>query len=52
MNYINDGLAFPRNRDVDGKIIYIFKSKLHVKGVRDTDELVRIFVYWMERFYR
>lgn len=52
MDYIHAGLAFPHNRDIDGKKLLIFKSKLHFKGVRDSHELLRVFVYWMERMYR
>ena len=52
MEYIDAGLSFPRNRDVDGKVVFIFKSKLHFKGVRDMNELMRIFVYWLERLMR
>lgn len=52
MDYVNEGLAFPHNRDRDGKLLFIFKSKLHIRGLRDSKELIRIFVYWMERMYR
>ena len=52
MDYVNAGLAFPRNRDRDGKVLFIFKSKFHIKGVRETKELLRIFVYWIERLQR
>lgn len=49
---MQDGLSFPRNRDVDGKLLFIHRSKLHFKNVRETKQLIRIFVYWMERFNR
>lgn len=49
---MNAGIVFPHNRDKDGKALLIIKSKLHVRGVRDSKELLRIFVYWMERLYR
>lgn len=52
MDYINLGDCFPRNHDIEGKLMLIYKSVLHVKGKRDTKELIRIFVYWMERFQR
>lgn len=51
-DYVNAGIVFPHNRDKDGKVLLIFKSKLHVRGVRDSKELLRVFVYWMERLYR
>lgn len=52
MEYINAGLMFPRNRDVDGKVILVLKSKLHVRGMRDTDQLIRNFIYYVERLNR
>lgn len=52
MDYINAGLVFPRNRDIDGKPILVLKSKLHVRGLRDTDQLLRNFIYWIERLNR
>lgn len=52
MEYINVGLMFPRNRDIDGKAILVLKSKLHIRGARDNDQLIRNFVYWVERMNR
>lgn len=52
MDYVRAGIVFPHNRDKDGKALLIFKSKLHIRGVRDSKELLRVFVYWMERMYR
>lgn len=52
MDYVNVGDCFPRNHDIEGKQMLIYKSVLHVKGKRDTKELIRIFVYWMERLNR
>lgn len=52
MEYIHEGLMFPRNRDIDGKAILVLKSKLHVRGARDTDQLIRNFIYWVERMNR
>lgn len=52
MEYIECGLTFPRNYDIDGKRIFIIKSKLHVRGLRNADDLLRIFIYWMERLNR
>ncbi|XP_055915491.1 motile sperm domain-containing protein 2-like [Eupeodes corollae] len=49
MDYLNQGIVFPRNRDRDGKILLIFKAKLHVKGSKDMKELMRVVVYWIER---
>ena len=52
MEYMNVGHSFPRNHDIDGKKMLIVKSILHVKGKRENKELIRIFVYWMERLQR
>lgn len=50
--YIDAGLMFPRNRDIDGKAILVLKSKLHIRGLRNSDQLLRGFVYWVERLNR
>ncbi|KFB50757.1 AGAP005556-PA-like protein [Anopheles sinensis] len=52
MEYINDGLMYPRGRDVDGKTVFIFKSKLYVRGTRNLDDLKKCFLYWIERIIR
>lgn len=52
MEYMNAGLSFPRNRDIDGKTILVLKSKLHIRGARDNEQLLRIFIYWIERLNR
>ncbi|XP_031618036.1 motile sperm domain-containing protein 2-like [Contarinia nasturtii] len=49
MDYIHEGLMFPRNRDIDGKVVLVLKSKQHVRGLRDTEQLLRNFIYWIER---
>lgn len=52
MDYVNNGDCFIRNHDIEGKSMLIYKSVLHVRGKRDTKELIRIFAYWMERLQR
>ncbi|EAA11055.4 motile sperm domain-containing protein 2-like [Anopheles arabiensis] len=52
MEYINDGLMYPRGRDVDGKTVFIFRSKLYVRGTRNLDDLKKCFLYWIERIIR
>lgn len=52
MDYVNVGDCFQRNHDIEGKTMLVYKSVLHVKGKRDTKELIRIFVYWVERLQR
>ncbi|XP_014290468.1 motile sperm domain-containing protein 2 isoform X2 [Halyomorpha halys] len=52
MNYLNDGSVFVHNRDKDGKSLFIFTYKKHVKGQKDFEELKKIVIYWMERVER
>lgn len=52
MDYVREGVFFPRGRDVDGCLILIFKAKMHVKGQRDYDELKKIMIYWFDRVER
>lgn len=52
MDYVNVGIVFPHNRDKDGKAMLIVKSKLHFRGLRDPKQLLRVFVYWIERMQR
>lgn len=49
MDYLKEGLFYPRGKDVDGCTIFIFKSKKHTKGSRNFDDLARCLVYWFER---
>lgn len=52
MDYIKQGMFFPRGRDVDGCLMLILKSKMHVKGQKDYDELKQIMIYWFDRLER
>ena len=49
---MHDGLMFSHNRDLDNKIMLIFKSKLYVRGTKNLDDLKRCLVYWIERTLR
>ncbi|XP_011631817.1 motile sperm domain-containing protein 2-like isoform X1 [Pogonomyrmex barbatus] len=51
-DYLEDGSIFGYSKDKDGKKLFIIKSKLHVKGVKDFPELQRCIVYWFERLER
>lgn len=51
MDYVNEGIVFPRNKDKDGKTLIIFRAKLHVKGSKDMKDLMRVVVYWIERIW-
>lgn len=52
MDFIQEGIFFPRGRDVDGCLLLIFKAKMHVKGQRDYEELKKIMIYWFDRVER
>ncbi|XP_055622964.1 motile sperm domain-containing protein 2-like [Toxorhynchites rutilus septentrionalis] len=52
MEYIHDGIMFPRGKDLDGKTIFIFRSRLYTRGSRDLDDMKRMFLYWLERMIR
>lgn len=52
IDYVQEGIFFPRGRDVDGCLVLIFKAKMHVKGQRDNEELKRILIYWFDRVER
>lgn len=53
MEYINKGIMYGHNRDKDGKVILFFIIR-HLKRSENLDnaDLLRIFVYWLERIYR
>lgn len=52
LDYVKEGVFFPRGRDVDGSLLLIFKAKMHIKGQRDYEELKRIMIYWFDRVER
>ncbi|XP_017780171.1 PREDICTED: motile sperm domain-containing protein 2-like [Nicrophorus vespilloides] len=52
MDYLVDGGFFSRGRDKDGAAIFIFKCKKHTKGSKNSDDLKRLVVYWIERLER
>lgn len=51
-DYISEGAFFPHGRDVDGCLLLIIKSKKHVKGVKDFEEIKKIIIYWFDRIER
>lgn len=51
-DYMNEGMFFPRGRDVDGCLLLIVKSKNHVKGQKDMEEIKKIIIYWFDRIER
>ncbi|XP_061727518.1 motile sperm domain-containing protein 2-like [Cydia pomonella] len=52
MDYIKEGAFFPHGRDVDGNLLLIIKSKMHVKGQKDFEELKKVIIYWFDRTER
>jgi hypothetical protein len=52
LDYLQNGSFFAHNKDKDGKTLLIFKSKKHVKGQANMDDLKRCVVYWFERLER
>lgn len=52
MEYLKEGGFFCHGRAKDGSLLFIFKGKKHVKGLRDTDDIKRCVIYWMERMER
>jgi len=43
---------FPHGFDVDGKLIFIIRCKLHFKSSKDPEECKKCAVYWFERMER
>lgn len=52
MDYLIDSSIFLHGRDLFGKNMLIVKSKSHVRGARNMEDLKRCFIYWMERGVR
>lgn len=52
LDYLKEGIFFPRGRDVDGALLLIIKSKNHVKGQKDMEDIKKIIIYWFERIER
>lgn len=52
MDYVKEGIFFPRGRDIDGSLLLIIKSKMHVKGQKDFEEIKRAIIYWFDRIER
>lgn len=52
LDYVQDGIMFARGKDLDGKTVFIYRSRLYTRGSRDLDEMKRMFLYWLERCIR
>lgn len=52
LDYLTEGAVFPHGRDIDGHLMLVIKSKLHVKGQKDFEELKKCIIYWFDRIER
>lgn len=52
MEYIYEGSFFAHGRDIDGRLLLIFKCKQHVKGQKDFEELKRCVVFIFDKLER
>lgn len=52
MDYLKSTCVYLHGRDADGKLILMFKSKLHIRGSKNQEDLKRCMVYWIERGFR
>lgn len=52
MEYVHDSRFWPRGRDLDGKSMIIFRTKMHTRGSRNNDDLKKVLLYWVERLNR
>ncbi|KAK4877311.1 hypothetical protein RN001_009817 [Aquatica leii] len=52
MDFIKEGVFFYHGRDIDGCSLFIFKSKKHIKGQLDFEDVKRTVIYWLERLER
>lgn len=50
--FLNDGVIYAHNYDVDGFPLLHFHTKLHLKGTKDMKEVLKVVVYWIERLQR
>lgn len=51
-DYLLESHMYPKGRDIDGKLIFYFKGILHIRGARNSDDVKRCFLYWLERILR
>lgn len=52
MEYVYEGIMFPRGKDIDGKTLFIYRSRLYTRGSRNLNDMKRMFLYWLERLIR
>lgn len=52
VDYLEEGIMFPHGVDIDGKLMFIIRCKLHFKSSKDPEECRKCAVYWFERMER
>jgi CRAL/TRIO domain len=52
MDYLIDSNLYFRGRDIDGKLMMVFKGILHTRGSKNMKDLQQCFLYWLERGFR
>ncbi|XP_053690288.1 motile sperm domain-containing protein 2-like [Sabethes cyaneus] len=52
IDYVHEGIMFPRGKDIDGKTLFIYRSRLYKRGSRNLNDMKRMFLYWLERLIR
>uniref|UniRef100_A0A1Q3G2D9 Putative conserved plasma membrane protein n=1 Tax=Culex tarsalis TaxID=7177 RepID=A0A1Q3G2D9_CULTA len=52
LDYVEEGIMFPRGKDLDGKTLFIYRASLYTRGSKNLDEMKRMFLYWLERIIR
>lgn len=52
LDYVEEGVMFPRGKDLDGKTLFIYRASLYTRGSKNLDEMKRMFLYWLERIIR
>jgi len=52
IDYLEEGIMYPHGMDIDGKLMFIIRCKLHFKASKDSEECKKCAVYWFERMER
>lgn len=52
IDYLEEGIMYPHGVDIDGKLMFIIRCKLHFKASKDSEECKKCAVYWFERMER
>ncbi|XP_064292347.1 uncharacterized protein LOC128674428 [Plodia interpunctella] len=52
MDYVKEGILFPRGRDIDGRLLFIVYNKLYDKDQKDYEKIKRVILYWLKKIDR